>query len=41
MLLTCGALGNVVRIIPALVVTDDEIDTGLAAIASTCARVLS
>ncbi|GAB3562914.1 aspartate aminotransferase family protein [Spelaeicoccus albus] len=30
LLLTCGALGNVVRIIPALVATEAEIDSGLS-----------
>ncbi|MCL5973141.1 MAG: aspartate aminotransferase family protein, partial [Actinobacteria bacterium] len=29
LLLTCGALGNVVRIIPPLTVTSEEIATGL------------
>ena len=40
LLLTCGVRGNVVRFIPALVVTADEIDTGVAAWRSTAARVL-
>ena len=30
LLLTCGGYGNVVRVIPALTVTPDEIDQGLA-----------
>jgi 4-aminobutyrate aminotransferase len=30
LLLTCGAAGNVVRMIPPLVVTDTQIDEGLA-----------
>lgn len=40
LLLTCGALGNVVRVIPALVVTDDEIAEGLDAIGRTLKRAL-
>jgi 4-aminobutyrate aminotransferase len=30
LLLTCGAAGNVVRMIPPLVVTADQVDEGLA-----------
>ena len=40
LLLTCGGFGNVVRIIPALVVTDDEVAEGLDAIARTLKRAL-
>ncbi|SNS80360.1 4-aminobutyrate aminotransferase [Rhodococcoides kyotonense] len=40
LLLTCGGMGNVVRVIPALVVTDDEIAEGLDAIARTLKRAL-
>ncbi|WP_338891201.1 aspartate aminotransferase family protein [Rhodococcus sovatensis] len=40
LLLTCGALGNVVRVIPALVVTDDEMAEGLDAIGRTLKRAL-
>ncbi|KZF01898.1 MAG: aminotransferase class III-fold pyridoxal phosphate-dependent enzyme [Rhodococcus sp. (in: high G+C Gram-positive bacteria)] len=40
LLLTCGALGNVVRVIPALVVTDDEVAEGLDAIGRTLKRAL-
>lgn len=38
--LTCGPAGNVVRLIPALVVTPDEIDLGLSRFADTLADVL-
>ena len=34
LLLTCGALANVVRVIPALVVSEEEVSTGLAAFAA-------
>lgn len=37
--LTCGPEGNVVRLIPALVVTEDEITTGVARFASALANV--
>ncbi|MGV9482483.1 aminotransferase class III-fold pyridoxal phosphate-dependent enzyme, partial [Gordonia aichiensis] len=37
--LTCGPEGNVVRLIPALVVTEDEITTGVARFASALADV--
>ncbi|WP_045824445.1 aspartate aminotransferase family protein [Williamsia herbipolensis] len=38
--LTCGPLGNVVRLIPALVVTADEIDSGLARFGAAVDAVL-
>jgi len=41
LLLTCGTRGNVVRFIPPLVVSSEEIDTGVAAWRRTAARVLS
>lgn len=37
LLLTCGASGNVVRLIPALVASAEEIDTGLSAFAAALA----
>jgi 4-aminobutyrate aminotransferase len=37
LLLTCGARGNVVRIIPALVVTEEEISLGLKALGAALA----
>ena len=37
--LTCGPAGNVVRLIPALVVTDDEIATGLERFEAALAAV--
>ncbi len=37
--LTCGPLGNVVRLIPALVVSEAEIDTGLERFASAVGEV--
>lgn len=40
LLLTCGGMGNVVRVIPALVVTDDEIAEGVDALARTLKRAL-
>ncbi|RRQ25759.1 aminotransferase class III-fold pyridoxal phosphate-dependent enzyme [Rhodococcus sp. Eu-32] len=40
LLLTCGGTGNVVRVIPALVVTDDEIAEGVDALARTLKRAL-
>ncbi|WP_328812574.1 aspartate aminotransferase family protein [Rhodococcus sp. NBC_00297] len=40
LLLTCGALGNVVRIIPPLVVTRDEVELGLERIAEACDAAL-
>ncbi|CAH0240989.1 5-aminovalerate aminotransferase DavT [Rhodococcoides fascians] len=40
LLLTCGALGNVVRIIPALIVSDDEMTFGLDALSRTLKNVL-
>ena len=40
LLLTCGAFGNVVRVIPALVVTEAEIAEGVDAIARTLKRSL-
>ncbi|WP_032391084.1 aspartate aminotransferase family protein [Rhodococcoides fascians] len=40
LLLTCGALGNVVRIIPALIVNDDEMTFGLDALSRTLKNVL-
>jgi 4-aminobutyrate aminotransferase/(S)-3-amino-2-methylpropionate transaminase len=30
LLLTCGTYGNVIRILPPLVITDDELDRGLS-----------
>jgi len=39
--LTCGPLGNVVRLIPALVVTHDEIDTGVQRFAAAVAEVVA
>lgn len=41
LVLTCGGFGNVVRIIPALVVTEDEVSSGLERIAAACASALS
>lgn len=41
LLLTCGPLGNVVRIIPALVCTVDEIDTGVDRLRSALERSLA
>ncbi|WP_267615197.1 aspartate aminotransferase family protein [Gordonia bronchialis] len=38
--LTCGPAGNVVRLIPALVVTADEIDLGVSRFAAALATVL-
>lgn len=40
LLLTCGTRGNVVRIIPALTVSADEIDTGLGALERVFTAVL-
>ena len=40
LLLTCGALGNVVRIIPALIVDDDEMRHGIEALSRTLKNVL-
>ncbi|MDN5765371.1 MAG: aminotransferase class III-fold pyridoxal phosphate-dependent enzyme [Humibacillus sp.] len=37
--LTCGPLGNVVRLIPALVVSESEIDTGLERFAAALSEV--
>jgi 4-aminobutyrate aminotransferase len=39
LLLTCGATGNVIRIVPALVVTEDEVNQGLNAFAAALAKV--
>ena len=39
LLLTCGTRGNVVRIIPPLVVTEGEIETGLASLTAAVAAV--
>lgn len=39
--LTCGPAGNVVRLIPPLVVTSEEIDLGLRRFAETLAEVLA
>ena len=39
--LTCGPLANVVRLIPALVVTEPEIDTGVERFAAAVAEVTS
>ena len=39
--LTCGPAGNVVRLIPPLVVTSEEIDLGLRRFADTLAEVLA
>jgi 4-aminobutyrate aminotransferase / (S)-3-amino-2-methylpropionate transaminase / 5-aminovalerate transaminase len=30
LLLTCGTYGNVLRLLPPLVITDDELDRGLS-----------
>ena len=38
--LTCGPLGNVVRLIPALVVTEEEIDTGVERFAAAVGEVV-
>ena len=38
--LTCGPLGNVVRLIPALVVSADEIDLGLERFGAAVAEVV-
>ncbi|GMA40364.1 hypothetical protein GCM10025883_24090 [Mobilicoccus caccae] len=38
--LTCGPMGNVVRLIPALVVTKDEIETGVQRFAATMDEVV-
>lgn len=40
LLLTCGMRGNVVRVIPALTVSGDEIDTGVAALGRAVSRAL-
>lgn len=40
LLLTCGLRGNVVRVIPALTVSADEVETGLRAIERSFAAVL-
>ncbi|WP_028279749.1 aminotransferase class III-fold pyridoxal phosphate-dependent enzyme [Arthrobacter sp. H5] len=37
LLLTCGTRGNVVRVIPALVVTEEEVNTGLRALEAAVA----
>ncbi len=38
LLLTCGPFGNVVRMIPPLIVTADQVDEGVALWAEACAR---
>ena len=40
LLLTCGPLGNVIRIVPALTVSAEEVETGLGALEQTLERVL-
>ncbi len=39
LLLTCGPLGNVVRVVPALTVSEREIDLGLAALDNALSTV--
>jgi 4-aminobutyrate aminotransferase/(S)-3-amino-2-methylpropionate transaminase len=39
LLLTCGTYGNVVRIIPPLITTDEEVDHALAIIAESIAAL--
>ncbi|MFT4218977.1 MAG: aminotransferase class III-fold pyridoxal phosphate-dependent enzyme [Microbacterium sp.] len=39
LLLPCGPLGNVVRVVPALTVSEEEVDLGLAALERTLATV--
>jgi 4-aminobutyrate aminotransferase-like enzyme len=37
LLLSCGLYGNVVRLLPALTISDEELDEGLAILADTLA----
>ncbi|MFB7893595.1 aspartate aminotransferase family protein [Microbacterium sp. NPDC056044] len=41
LLLTCGPFGNVIRVVPALTVSADEIELGLEALGRALARILT